>query len=62
MTFSSKKAMEAHIKTHSGSVPNSEAVLQLHTSNEAPSLPYEPVSIDPVLLMAIELREGAMRL
>jgi hypothetical protein len=75
MTFSSKKAMEAHIKTHSGSVPNSEAALQLHTSSMATSSslnmssPYEQpaapraerVSIDPALLTAIDLREGARR-
>jgi Zinc-finger of C2H2 type len=77
MTFSSKKAMEAHIKTHSGSVPsnNSESsALQLHTSATASSSlnissPYEQpaapraerVSIDPALLTAIDLREGGRR-
>jgi hypothetical protein len=76
MTFSSKKAMEAHIKTHSGSVPHSEAALQLHTSSmaaaaaalnmsspfEQPAAPRaERVSIDPALLTAIDLREGARR-
>lgn len=66
--------MEAHIKTHSGSVPNSEAALQLHTSSaqtqslptsspyEQPAAPRaERVSIDPALLTAIDLREGARR-
>jgi hypothetical protein len=58
MTFSSKKAMEAHIKTHSGSVPNSEAAQQLHPLTLVPPLSCELISIDPALLMAIELRDG----
>jgi hypothetical protein len=58
MTFSSQKAMSDHIKTHSGSVPNSEAAQQLHPLTLAPPLPFELISIDPALLIAIELRDG----
>jgi hypothetical protein len=71
MTFSSKKAMEAHIKTHSGSSVESAQQHQQQQHHQMPttSSPFEQpaapraerVSIDPALLTAIDLREGARR-